>query len=125
MPTYNVNTLVQIKDGKGNYYIEYPITKYDNVIDAPVVYHTLTAIASNLTESTSLVDIFNAMATPSRLVCNISNGTVYPASSGTLAINKTSANTGTAMFIDYAGKISTGVFTENSTGGGYLVNGTI
>lgn len=90
-----------------------------------IYYQALTDIGP-FTESTNMLDIFNAMATPSRLACNISNGntSVYPASSGTLAINKTSSDTGDAMFMDTYGRVSTAVFTPNS-GGGYLANGII
>lgn len=117
MANYENDVLMMRKEKNGNTHVDYPITKYDNVLDAPVVYQVLTDIASNITESTSLLDIFNAMATPSRLACNISNGStsVYPASSGTLTINKTGNDTGNAMFMDIYGRVSTAVFTP---GGG-------
>lgn len=119
MANYENDILMMRKEKNGNTHVDYPITRYDNVLDAPVVYQALTDIASNITESTSMLDIFNAMATPSRLACNITNGStsVYPASAGTLAINKTGSDTGSAMFMDAYGRVSTATFTPNSGGG--------
>lgn len=81
-------------------------------------YKSLSELSA--TASTDLLTIFAAMATPSRLVCDIANGStaVYPAASGTLCINKTGADTGTASFIYEDGRVATATFTANSSGGG-------
>ena len=70
-----------------------------NLVNGVQSYKSLSELSA--TASTDLLTIFAAMATPSRLVCDIANGgtTVYPAASGTLCINKTGADTGTASCI--------------------------
>ena len=85
-------------------------------------YKSLSELSA--TASTDLLTIFAAMATPSRLVCDITNGStaVYPAASGTLCINKTGADTGTASFIYEDGRVATAIFTANSSGGVTLTN---
>ena len=89
-----------------------------NLVNGVQSYKSLSELSA--TASTDLLTIFAAMATPSRLVCDIANGgtTVYPAASGTLCINKTGADTGTASFIYEDGRVATATFTANSSGGG-------
>ena len=89
-----------------------------NLVNDVQSYKSLSELSA--TASTDLLTIFAAMATPSRLVCDIVNGStaVYPAASGTLCINKTGADTGTAMFLYDDGRMATAVFTGNSSGGG-------
>lgn len=89
-----------------------------NLVNGVKSYKSLSELSA--TASTDLLTIFAAMATPSRLVCDITNGStaVYPAASGTLCINKTGADTGTASFIYEDGRVATATFTANSSGGG-------
>ena len=89
-----------------------------NLVNDVQSYKSLSELSA--TASTDLLTIFAAMATPSRLVCDIANGStaVYPAASGTLCINKTGADTGTASFIYENGRVASAVFTGNSSGGG-------
>lgn len=67
------------------------------------------------TATTALVDVFNAMKTPSRLMCTISGGStsVYPAAAGVLTIDKTDANNGKATFTYGNGQMVTGTFSAS------------
>ena len=84
-------------------------------VGAAIHYSSLTDLS--MTESSDLVDIFDAMEVPSKLVANISNGdnAIYPDKKGILIIEKTGEFEGTSTFY-YQGyqlnAISVGTFEE-------------
>ena len=70
-----------------------------------------------MTESSGIVDIFDAMEVPSKLVANISNGdnAIYPDKKGILIIEKTGEFEGTSTFYSQGYRlnaISVGTFEE-------------
>ena len=82
-------------------------------VGAAIYYDSLEKLG--LTESSDLVDIFDAMAYPSRLVSAITNGdlTIYPMCVGTLTIDKTDNANGVASFADPTGTVVvTGTFNN-------------
>lgn len=80
------------------------ITIYDSLADL------------SMTATSALVDIFNAMKSPSRLMCNITGGStsIYPSATGVLTIDKVDANNGTATFTFGDGEVVTGTFSASA-----------
>lgn len=90
MATYQDDVLLQHKDGVDTHLV-YPVTRYDNVLDAPVVYNSFGAISTGYTNATALATVFAAMANNSVLRTQVTaNSTDYPAS-GLLEVIKQDA----------------------------------
>lgn len=84
-------------------------------VGAAIYYDSLEKLG--MTESSDLVDIFDAMEVPSKLVANISNGdnAIYPDKKGILIIEKTGEFEGTSTFYSQGyqlNAISVGTFEE-------------
>lgn len=97
MPTYENDVLMQRKQGN-DMHIDYPVTRYHNVLDAPIIYNSFQEVNAGYTQTTALRTVMTAMALNSELHANVTAKTAdYPAA-GTLHITKTVANTASMIF---------------------------
>ena len=66
MATYENDVLIQRKQGADTH-IDYPVTRYANVLDAPVVYNSFADVNAAYTNDTLFATIYTAMANNSVL----------------------------------------------------------
>ena len=93
MTTFENDVLIQRKQGADTH-IDYPVTRYANVLDAPVIYNSFADIDAAYTNDTLFAAVYNAMAAGSVLRTPvIANATDYPAD-GLLEVIKQDANHG-------------------------------
>lgn len=86
MPTYEDDVLIQHKQGNDTH-ITYPVTKYDNILGAPVVYNSFAEIDASYTKTTPLVTIVQAMDNDSILHAVVDANDDYPAA-GALEVHR-------------------------------------
>lgn len=88
------------------------LTTLENNLNTTKHYWSLAEVNNTLTTSSTMEEIFNAMATKSVLVCVMASAStsVYPSATGILEIHKVDGNYGTATF-HYDGKTASGTFT--------------
>ena len=113
MATYENDVLIQRKQGTDTH-IDYPVTRYANILDAPVVYNALTDIDPTYTNDTLFATIYNAMADNSILRTQITaNATDYPAS-GLLEVIKQDASNGACTLSAADGNYTLTITPENT-----------
>ena len=86
MPTYEDDVIIQHKQGNDAHII-YPVTRYDNVLDAPVVYNGFTEIDAAYSKATPLVTVVKAMQDNSVLHAVVDANDDYPAA-GALEVHR-------------------------------------
>ena len=86
MPTYEDDVIIQHKQGNDAHII-YPVTKYDNVLDAPVVYNGFDEVDAAYSKATPLVTVVKAMQDNSVLHAVVDANNDYPAT-GTLEVHR-------------------------------------
>lgn len=122
MGTYENDVLIQRKQGSDTH-IDYPVTRYANVLDAPVVYNGFADIDADYTNDTLFADVYNAMATGSVLRTPVTaNATDYPAD-GLLEVIKQDDDHGACTLSAADGVYNLSITPENIEqifGGGAL-----
>ena len=109
MATYENDVLIQRKQGADTH-IDYPVTRYANVLDAPVIYNNFADVDAAYTNDTLFATVYNAMAANSVLRTPVTaNATDYPAN-GLLEVIKQDANHGACTL-----SAADGVYTLNIT----------
>ena len=109
MATYENDVLIQRKQGADTH-IDYPVTRYANVLDAPVVYNSFADIDAAYTNDTLFATVYNTMAANSVLRTTVTaNATDYPAD-GLLEVIKQDADHGACTL-----SAADGVYTLNIT----------
>ena len=112
MATYENDVLIQRKQGADTH-IDYPVTRYANVLDAPVVYNSFADVNAAYTNATLFADVYNAMAQGSVLRTQVTaNVTDYPAS-GLLEVIKQDANHGACTLSAADGTYTLNITREN------------
>ena len=122
MATIENDVLIQRKQGADTH-IDYPVTRYANVLDAPVVYNSFADVNPTYTNDTLFATVYNAMAANSILRSQVSaNATDYPAD-GLLEVIKQDASHGACTLSAADGVYNLSITPENIEqifGGGAL-----
>jgi uncharacterized protein YoxC len=122
MATIENDVLIQRKQGADTH-IDYPVTRYANVLDAPVVYNAFADIDPTYTNDTLFATVYNAMAANSILRTQVSaNATDYPVD-GLLEVIKQDASHGACTLSAADGVYTLAITPENIEqifGGGAL-----
>lgn len=90
MTTYENTILMQRKQGN-DMHIDYPVTRYANVLDAPTVYNSFAEVNASYTGATSLRTVLTAMANNSVLRVGVTKNNDYP-DNGNLELVKLATN---------------------------------
>lgn len=118
MATYENDVLMTRKTENGDLHIDYPVTNYGNVLNAPVIYNSFTQVNSNYTETTPLGEVFASMADHSVLTVEITTAqTQYENLTGVLTLKRVSENLGSGSLMA-DGNLYSLQITKNSNGGG-------
>lgn len=86
MPTYEDDVIIQHKQGNDAHII-YPVTRYDNVLDAPVIYNSFGEVDAAYSKATPLVTVVKAMQDNSVLHAMVDANDDYPAA-GALEVHR-------------------------------------
>lgn len=112
MATIENDVLIQRKQGADTH-IDYPVTRYANVLDAPVVYNAFADVDPAYTNATLFATVYNAMAANSILRTQVSaNATDYPVD-GLLEVIKQDASHGACTLSAADGVYTLAITPEN------------
>lgn len=113
MATIENDVLIQRKQGADTH-IDYPVTRYANVLDAPVVYNSFADVNPAYTTATAFATVLNAMADNSTLRTQVTaNAVDYPAS-GLLEVIKQDATHAACNLSAADGNYTLAITPENA-----------